>query len=278
MAKIGLKYLAYKTPTTAGLVGKGVSADIAITVNDVVLMADDAIAESDKSFQTGTYTLGTDNMTTAVEGDLLGHTVDGDGMLIANENDIAPYVETGFYAQKIVNGARFWRALWLLKVKFGEPSDSNVTKAQTPTFGTHSIVGTVMLNDDGNWKKERTFDREADAKAFIDTLAGITVTPSAGLSALALTGTGGTLSPSFDAGVRYYTFGGLTGTSFTVTATAASHTIKMYVDGAYVATLTSGTPSAAVAMATVGTKKVTIVAYENQKPSQTTEIVVVKTA
>lgn len=278
MAKVGLKYLVYKTPTQAGIIGKAINADIAITANDVVLMADDAISESDKSFQTGTVTLGTADFTTETGGILLGHAVDGLGMMTANLNDIAPYTGVGFYAQKIVDSVRYWRAVWFTKVKFGEPSDSNITKAQTPTFGTHTIVGTIMLDDNNDWKKEQTFAIEADAKAFIDTLAGITVTPSAGLSALALTGTGGTLAPTFDAGVRYYTFSGLTGASFTVTATAASHTIKLYVDGAYVATLTSGTPSAAVAMVAVGTKKVTIVAYENQKPSQTTEIVVVKTA
>ena len=52
----------------------------------------------------------------------------------------------------------------------------------------------------------------------------------------------------------------------------------MYVDGVFVQSLTSGSASAAVAMSAVGTKKVTIVAYESGMASQTTEIIVVKTA
>ena len=53
MAKIGLKYPVYKTDSAAGVIGKAIQADISITVNDVKLYADDAVAESDKSFQNG---------------------------------------------------------------------------------------------------------------------------------------------------------------------------------------------------------------------------------
>jgi predicted secreted protein len=101
---------------------------------------------------------------------------------------------------------------------------------------------------------------------------------STGFSALALTGAGGTLSPAFANGTYSYSFGGVTATSVTVTATAASHTLLLYVDGVYTQALTSGQASSAIAMAAVGSKKLTILCYEAAKTIKTYEIVVIKTS
>lgn len=101
------------------------------------------------------------------------------------------------------------------------------------------------------------------------------LTASAGLSALALTGTGGSISPAFANGIYSYSFGGVTAASVTVTATAASHTLLLYVDGVYTQTLTTAQASSAITMA-VGSKKLTILAKEAGKTTKTYEIVVVK--
>lgn len=101
------------------------------------------------------------------------------------------------------------------------------------------------------------------------------ITASAGLTALALTGTGGTLSPAFDDEIYSYAFDGVTADSVTVTATAASQTLKLYVDGAYVEDLTTATPSSAIAME-IGSKKITILANEAGKTIKTYEVVVIK--
>ena len=275
MAKIGLKYPVYKG-TTSGVIGKAIQADITIEVNDVQLHADDGVVESEKSFKSGKITLGIDDLSDTIQTEFLGHTI-ADGVITAAGTDSSPYVGVGFYGTKMVSGVKKYRAVWFRKVQFGEPSDSNKTKGETVEFTTPTLEGTIMLDDNGKWKDEKTFTTEADAIAFLNTQAGIPVSESAGLSALSMTGTGGTLSPSFGAAVRYYTFGGVTGTSVTVTATAASHTISLYADGAFVQTLTSGTASSGITMA-LGTKKLTIVAQEAGKQSQTTEIIVVKTA
>jgi len=278
MAKIGLKYPVYKSTSGAGTIAKAIQADIAITTNDVKLYADDAIAESDVSFASGTLTLGIDELSDDIIEILLGH-VKGDVSeeLVANINDLNPYVGVGFYGVKVVNGTRKYRAIYLPKIKFAEPADNLATKGETLAFGTDSLVGTIFPDDNGDWKQEKTFALESDAIAYLQTKAGIATSASTGLSALSMTGTGGTLSPAFGAAVRYYTFGGVTGASVTVTATAANHTIKLYVDGVYSQELASGAASAAITMA-IGTKKLTLVAYEAGKSSQTTEIVVVKTA
>jgi len=103
------------------------------------------------------------------------------------------------------------------------------------------------------------------------------LTASGGLTALSLAGAGGSISPAFNAGVYYYSFGGVTAASVTVTATAASHTLKLFVDGVYLQDLASGAASGAIAMA-IGSKKLTIIAYESGKTQKVTEIVVIKTA
>src|SRR5690606_31972491 len=69
---------------------------------------------------------------------------------------------------------------------------------------------------------------------------------SSGLTNLVVTGTGGALSPTFDSGTYYYTFDGVTDDSFTVTATAADHKLKLYVDGQYQEDLESGQASSPI--------------------------------
>lgn len=172
MAKIGLKYPVYKTSDGAGVIGKAIQADISITVNDVKLHADDGIAESDKSFQQGTITLGIDDLSDAVQIAFLGHTVN-DGEITANGNDSSPYVSIGFYGVKQVNNVKKYRAIWLTKVQFAEPNDTNATKGENVVFNTPTLEGTIMLDDNGDWKKEKTFNTEAEAIAYLQAKSGV---------------------------------------------------------------------------------------------------------
>ena len=287
MKKIGLKYPVYAlysgvtgsaVYTGGAVMGKAMTAGIAWDKSDVPLYADDVLDDYDQSITGGTETLALNELTYEVQSAVLGHTLNASGELIINENDVAPYVGHGFYGKVKRNGAYKYRAVWFNKMQYGEPSDDNATRGKETAFGTPTIEGRIMKDISGNFKIEKLFDLEADAVAYLNTKASIPVSASTGLTALAVTGTGGTLSPAFGAAVRYYTFGGLTGTSFTVTATAATHTITLYVDGVFSQTLTSGSASASIAFAAVGTKKLTIVAQQAGKQSQTTEIIVVKTA
>jgi phi13 family phage major tail protein len=174
MAKIGLKYPVYKGATTEGVIGKAIQADIEITINDVKLYADDGIAESDKSFQSGTITLGIDDLSDTIQEEFLGHTVGTDpAEIVAKGTDESPYVGIGFYGIKKVSGVKKYRAIWLPKVQFGEPSDANATKGESLEFATPTLEGTIMLDDDGAWKYEQTFAAEADAIAYLETKAGI---------------------------------------------------------------------------------------------------------
>jgi hypothetical protein len=98
---------------------------------------------------------------------------------------------------------------------------------------------------------------------------------SSGLSALALSGTGGALTPTFANGTYLYAFSGVTATAVTITATAAGQIIKLFVDGEYAQDLTSGSASASIPMS-IGSKKLTVLANETGKTQKMYEVVVVK--
>lgn len=278
----GLKYFVYGKYVSPGVytggavLGDAMTADASYTFDDGELRANDVIKHSDQRFIEGVLRYGLTGMTGAGRADITGHTPKSpnDGFR-ANSNDEAPYIGTGFYGKTLANK---YAAIFYFKVQFKDPGDGMTTRQKNINYNTPTVEAKIMSDDNDDWMDYEVFDLESDAISWLNNKVGISDTPSTGLSALALTGDGGTLSPAFGAAVRYYTYVGLTATSFTVKPTAAGHTIKMYVDGAYVQDIVSGQASAAVAMASVGTKKVTLVAYESGKASQTTEIVVEKTA
>jgi hypothetical protein len=104
------------------------------------------------------------------------------------------------------------------------------------------------------------------------------LTPSAGLSGLSLTGTGGSLAPTFDNAKTLYTFGSVSATSVTVTATAVSHTLQLFIDGVFSQNLVSGSASAAIPLTLNVGKKLTIIAFEANKTQKVYDIAVLKTS
>lgn len=98
------------------------------------------------------------------------------------------------------------------------------------------------------------------------------------LTGLALTGTGGSLSPAFNGANYNYTFSGVTASSVTVTATLAGATLSLYVDDVFVQSLTSGSASSAISLSTNVGKKITVVASAAGKSPKIYEVIAVKTA
>lgn len=104
------------------------------------------------------------------------------------------------------------------------------------------------------------------------------VTASGGLTALTLSGTSGALSPAFANGKFTYSWTFITSTTITVTPTAASHTIKLYIDGVYSQDITSGSASNAISFAAAESKMLTLVVYESGKTQKIYEIAAVRTS
>ena len=181
MAKIGVQNFLYGILTEAqdGTAsygagkkpGKAVSCSVSISSNDAKLYADDGLAESDTSFQSGTVSIELDNADISTQAELLGHTVTGDEM-VRNANDVAPYVGLGRIVTKMVGGEYQYKVEFLNKVKFSEPSQENTTKGESVEFGTTTLEGIVSTLANGNWSKTQTFETMTEARTYLNGLFG----------------------------------------------------------------------------------------------------------
>lgn len=170
------------------------------------------------------------------------------------------------------------------------PGDTNGQVALYNAFGTGALMPfTILFPFGASWTFNgivtniKTGAELEDPAAFESTIKvsgkpTLGLTPSAGLSALTLTGTGGALTPAFNKDVPLYAFSGVTATSVTLTATGAGQTIALFVDGVFLQNLVSGTASGAINIAAVGSKKLTIIANEASKAPKIYEVTLVKTA
>lgn len=197
MATIGLSkphYAVYSagsgTPSYAsgGVMGKATQADVEIeTSEDNNLCADNAIAETDRSFAGGTLTLSTDDLSQEVSKAILGLTeqplseitgvTDEDVKeLVYDDTQQTPYLGVGFIIKKKVNGVYKWRAVVLTKVMFAVPSDSATTQGESIEWQVPELSATIMRDDSAThmWKREATFTTEAQAEAYIKDRLNIT--------------------------------------------------------------------------------------------------------
>lgn len=224
MAKIGLKYPVYSPATetasaisygTGAVLAKAISANIAIENNDVKLYADDGIAEIDSSFASGTVTIGIDDLYDTAKVSLLDYVAGAvvDAVTGAKELSVGTaspaYVGFGFYGKVVRNKVAYWRAIWLKKVQFSEPSDELATKGENVEFSTPELEGTIMMAADGKWKEEGTFSTEAAAKAWLDGKCGLAAKCATVVSSVS-SGTYGSaqsvvLTSATDAATIYYT-------------------------------------------------------------------------
>lgn len=182
MAKIGLNNFRYGilteasdgTPSYGGAKkpAKAISCSVDISNNSAMLYADDALAESDTSFQSGTVTIGIDNEDQATMAELLGHEVDASGEMIRNAEDTAPYVGLGRIIVKMVGGVYYYKVEFLHKVKFSEPSQEDNTKGESLEFSTSEMEGTVATLANGDWSKTKTFTTKTDALSYLEGLLG----------------------------------------------------------------------------------------------------------
>ena len=181
MAKIGLKNFLFGILTeesdgsasygVAQKPAKAISCKVDISNNDAKLYADDALAEADTTFQSGTVTLGIDDEDDVTLATLLGHQIDN-GEMVRNAQDTAPYVGLGRIITKIVGGVYKYKVEFLRKVKFSEPSQENNTKGESVEFGTSEIEGLVSTLANGDWSASKTFNTMAEAQTYLNSFFG----------------------------------------------------------------------------------------------------------
>lgn len=190
MATIGLSkpyYAVYSaaenvvTYANGAVMGKATEANIEINTSDNNnLYGDNAIAETDRQFTSGTLTLSTTDLSQEVSKAILGlkeetldritGVTDEDvSELIYDDTQAIPYLGVGFIVKKVVNGVTMWRGIVLTKVMFSIPSDAATTQGETITWQVPSLTATIMRDDSATrmWKREATFTTEAQAEAYI---------------------------------------------------------------------------------------------------------------
>ena len=169
MATIGLDKLYYAkiTEDTSGNetyedplpLAKAMTAELSVELAEATLYADDGAAEVVKEFQSGTLTLGVDDIGKSVAEDLTGAVIDENGVLISASEDGGAPVAIGFRAKK-ANGK--YRYFWLYRVKFAVPGTNLQTKGDSITFSTPTIEGTILRRNKVDGRNEHPWKAEVN--------------------------------------------------------------------------------------------------------------------
>ena len=192
MAGIGLSkcYAALYTVSSGSityssgtLIGKAVEFSTSFdTAEDNNLYADNAIAETDRTFAGGTLTISTDDLSQTASQLILGITPSNITVgtatvseLIFDDDMATPDMGYGTIIKKKVGGADKWRAVILTKIKFNVPEESATTQGETIEWQTPTLTATIMRDDSAKhaWKRESLFDTEGEAEDYIETVLSI---------------------------------------------------------------------------------------------------------
>lgn len=137
----------YDTPKK---IAPAISASVSPTVNSATLYADNGPIVTANSLGEITVEINPSDIPFDVQVDLLGQTINEDGVIIDNAEDQAPEVALGF---RRTTSAGTSRLVWLLKGKFSLPTEEAQTQGDTPEFQTPTITGVFIKRMfDGNWR------------------------------------------------------------------------------------------------------------------------------
>lgn len=174
--------------SNGGKLGKLTEVNLEIeTSEDNNLYADNAIAETDRSFSNGSLTLTPDDLSQEVSKAILGLKEEAVGTiegiqdtevkeLIYDDTQVTPYLGIGFIVKKRKGGLDRWRAVVLTKCMFAVPSDAATTQGESIEWQVPELSATVMRDDSENhmWKREAVFTTEAQAEVYIKNRLNIT--------------------------------------------------------------------------------------------------------
>lgn len=165
--------VTYKNGTVLGK-ATTFSAEIE-QADDNNLYGDNGIAESDRSFSSGTLTIGTDDLTQEASALILGITPkalgegDSNSELVYDDDLNVPYLGFGCVVKKKYRGLHKWRAVVFPKIMFDIPADAADTQGESIEWQTPELTATILRDDTEKhrWKMEATFGTEAEAFAYI---------------------------------------------------------------------------------------------------------------
>lgn len=205
MAEFGAKYPCFKRDdATSGVVlGKLVSANLTVNLASGEIYADDALDEQLSEFASGSLAMETNDLTDANATEIYGCEVD-DGEVIYNVGDTAPSGGLAYYKSLMRNKVKYFKAIFHPCARAALGNDNSQTKGSSITFAASQTTFTIKADENGDWRKTKTFDNEAAAKAWINNKCGISTNYEINIASQAA-GTGESVSPL---GTRYVAAGG----------------------------------------------------------------------
>ena len=189
MAKIGMEYIvigemasttksaATATYTKGTYLGPASTFNGSPTANDVKDYGDDRTVETDTSVTGGSLSVELNERTAEIYCQMLGHTLSQEGEVLANTEDIAPFLGIGAVGKSRRNGATKYTGKFYYKTQFREPNDENATKQESTSFTHTTLEGALFQLENGDWKAEKEFDTLAEAKTWLDGKVGISSAP-----------------------------------------------------------------------------------------------------
>ena len=186
MAKIGMEYIVIgeldESATSAATakytkgryLGPASTFNGSPTANDVKDYGDDRTVETDTSVTGGTLSIELNERTAEVYCQVLGHTLSEDGEVLANTEDIAPFLGVGAVGKSRRSGKTTYTGKFYYKTQFREPSDENATKQESTSFTHTTLEGSLFQMESGDWKSEKEFETLTEAKEWLDKKIGIT--------------------------------------------------------------------------------------------------------
>ncbi|WAH38619.1 major tail protein [Alicyclobacillus dauci] len=204
MAKVGLRNFHYAVLTQDDSTGVDygaiksvpgiVTSKIQPKSNAATLYADDGPSETATVLGEVDVTIELSELPVEDQAAILGHTIDGNGVLVKKSSDQAPYIAVGFISRKS-SGKDLY--VWLLKGKAQVPEDDLQTQEDKPNFATTSLTLTFVRREYDNAYDARGDEDNSSftgSATWFDSVYGgsndttaptVTTTPADGASAVA---------------------------------------------------------------------------------------------
>lgn len=164
------------TYETGVVIGKLVAANVTVTLATGELFADDIKAEYASEFVSASCAMETDDMEDSVASLIYGAAV-VDGAVHYAAGDAPPEGGLGYVKKLQRRGKRFYQGYFYPRAKAALGNDNAQTKGSSITFATTQTTFEIMdpevSSEVGGWRMVRTFDREADAIAWVENKANI---------------------------------------------------------------------------------------------------------
>lgn len=161
---------------------KVVDEKFAPEYNSAELFANDALCESDYSFNKGKLSLTIADDDDALLSEVFGN-ANTNGEIVSTIDDSAPEFGYGHIIPKIVSGVKKYKVEFFPRIKFTKVTSDNKSRGSSVEFSTTSIEATVFPLSEvinglpiGTWEKHKTFATLSEAETYLNGL----LTPSNG--------------------------------------------------------------------------------------------------